>query len=227
MSNQIRGDEMNQFAKIALPLLGLAVSVSDPSTAQEKDRSKIPDQYKWNLADIYPTDDTWKAAKQKLVTDLPAVVKYQGTLGSSAQQLAACLELITGLSKEFTRLYSYAGMNLDQDTRVQPNLAYQQEMNLLGATFGAQTAFVEPEILKIDPDKIQQFIKSEKRLEIYRHYLDDILRRRAHTGTEGEEKIIADAGLMSDAPSTIRDIFADADLPYPEVVLSNGDTVKI
>jgi oligoendopeptidase F len=227
MSHIIRGDEMNQFAKFALPLLGLAISTPDLSFAQERDRSKIPDQYKWNLADIYPSNEAWQKAKQKLVAEIPAVSKYQGTLSSSAQQLAGCLDLIFDLSKEFSRLYSYASMNLDQDTRVQTHLEYQQEMNQLGATFGAQTAFIEPEILKVDPAKIQEFIKSEKRLEIYRHYLDDILRRKAHTGTEGEEKVIANAGLMSDAPSSIRDIFADADFPYPEITLSNGNTVKI
>ena len=110
---------------------------------------------------------------------------------------------------------------------MQTYLGMQQEMSQLGATFGAKTAFIEPEILKIDTLKVQEFIKSEKKLEIYRHYLDDILRRKAHTGTEGEEKIIADAGLMSDAPSSIHSIFANADFPYPEMTLSDGKTVKL
>ncbi|MGD0590463.1 MAG: oligoendopeptidase F [Bacteroidota bacterium] len=218
---------MNPFAKFALPLLGLAFLSTDTSLAQERDRSKIADQYKWNLADIYPSDAAWKEAKQKLIKELPMVEKYQGTLGSSTQQLLGCLDLVTNLNKEFTRLYTYASLSLDQDTRVQSYLGLQQEMSQLGATFGAKTAFIEPEILKIDQVRVQEFLKSEKKLEIYRHYLDDILRRKAHTGTEGEEKIIADAGLMSDAPSSIHDIFANADFPYPEITLSDGKTVKL
>jgi oligoendopeptidase F len=196
-------------------------------SAQERDRSKIPDQYKWNLADIYPSDAVWKKAKQKLIDALPTIGKYQGTLDSSAQQLLGCLELVTNLNKEFARLYSYASMNLDQDTRTQVYLGLQQEMSQLGAEYGAKVAFIEPEILKIDPATVNAFLKREKKLEIYRHYLDDILRRRAHTGTEGEEKIIADAGLMSDGPSSIRGIFANADFPYPEITLSDGKTVKL
>jgi oligoendopeptidase F len=227
MSQQIQGDEMHPFAKFALPLLGLAFITPDTSLAQERDRSKIADQYKWNLADIYPSDAAWKEAKQKLIEQLPSIEKYQGTLGSSAQQLLGCLDLMTNLNKEFARLYTYASLSLDQDTRVQSHLGLQQEMSQLGATFGAKTAFIEPEILKIDQEKVQEFLKSETKLEIYRHYLDDILRRKAHTGTEGEEKIIADAGLMSDAPSSIHDIFANADFPYPEITLSDGKTVKL
>jgi oligoendopeptidase F len=227
MYHSSQGEIMNPFAKFALPLLGLALSVSNASQAQERDRSKIPDQYKWNLADIYPSDAAWKESKQKLIDALPAIGKYQGTLSSSAQQLLGCLELATNLNKEFARLYSYASMNLDQDTRTQLYLGLQQEMSQLGAEFGAKVAFIEPEILKIDPAKIQEFIKSENKLEIFRHYLDDILRRKAHTGTEGEEKIIADAGLMSDAPDNIHSIFANADFPYPEITLSDGKTVKL
>jgi oligoendopeptidase F len=118
-------------------------------------------------------------------------------------------------------------MSFDQDTKVQSYLGMQQEISQLGTSFSAQAAFIEPEILKIDPVKVQGFLKSEKKLEIYRHYLDDILRRKAHTGTEGEEKIIADAGLMSDAPSSIYGIFTNADFPYPEITLSDGKTVKL
>ncbi len=227
MAQQIQGDEMYPFTKFALPLLGLAFLSPDTVLAQERDRSKIADQYKWNLADIYPSDIAWKEAKQKLIEQIPAIEKYQGTLGSTAQQLLGCLDLVTNLNKEFARLYTYASLILDQDTRVQSYLGFQQEMSQLGAAFGAKTSFIEPEILKIDQAKVQEFLKSEKKLEIYSHYLDDILRRKAHTGTEGEEKIIADAGLMSDAPSNIHDIFANADFPYPEITLSNGKTVKL
>jgi oligoendopeptidase F len=203
-SNQ--GEVMNPFVKFALPLLGLALSMPDATQAQERDRSKIPDQYKWNLADIYSSDSAWKEAKQKLIDALPAVGKYQGSLDSSAQQLLGCLDLVTSLNKEFARLYSYASMSLDQDTRAQSYLGLQQEMSQLGAEYGAQVAFIEPEILKMDPVTVQTFLLKEKKLEIYRHYLDDILRRRAHTGTEGEEKIIADAGLMEYSPTQISPI---------------------
>jgi len=236
MSQQFQGDEMHPFAKFAVPLLSLAFITPDTSLAQERDRSKIADQYKWNLADIYPSDAAWKETKQRLTesnpaaersVSIPALKKYKGTLNSSAQQLLGCLDLVTELNKEFARLYSYASMSLDQDTKVQLYLGMQQEMSQLGAAFSAEAAFIEPEILKIDPAKVQGFIKGEKKLEIYKHYLDDILRRRAHTGTEGEEKIVADAGLMSDAPSSIHGIFTNADFPYPEVTLSDGKTVKL
>jgi oligoendopeptidase F len=103
----------------------------------------------------------------------------------------------------------------------------KQEMSRISSTMGAAAAFIEPEILKINRATVDSFLKREKKLEVYRHYLDDILRRQAHTGSEGEEKIIADAGLMADAPESIFNVFSNAEFPYPELVLSDGKKVKL
>ena len=35
------------------------------TAAQERDRAKIPDKYKWNLADIYPSEEAWRTAKER------------------------------------------------------------------------------------------------------------------------------------------------------------------
>lgn len=207
--------------------LGIMLSIPETSYSQERDRSKIPDKYKWNLADIYPTDDGWKKGKEQLVADIPTIEQYKGKLNSSAQDLLNCLEMLNHLGKEYNRLYVYASMNSDQDTRDSKYLAMQQEMAQIGATFGAKAAFIEPEILKIDRATIESFLTQEKKLEIHRHYLDDILRRKAHTGSEGEEKIIADAGLMSNAPYDIFGVFSDADFPYADITLSDGKTAKL
>lgn len=195
--------------------------------SQEKDRTKIPDKYKWNLSDIYPTNEAWEQAKDKLSSALPKIDRFKGTLSQSPQNLLNCLETISDLSKEFSRLSTYASLAADQDTRDSKYLAMSQEIGQIGSTFGAKAAFIEPEILKMDRTTVESFIKNEKKLEVYRHQLDDILRRKMHTGTEGEEKIIADASLMSGASGSIYGTFSDAEFPYESITLSDGKTVKL
>ncbi|MDM7998033.1 MAG: oligoendopeptidase F [Acidobacteriota bacterium] len=227
---------MHSAQRLVMVVIGLLLAVQNPLAAQERDRGKIADKYKWNLADLYASDAAWRDAKNRIAASgqgnpdpvsIPAVPKYKGTLGASPRQLLGCLELVATLNKELSRLYAYASMSLDQDTRVQTYLGMQQEMVQLSAAFGAQASFIEPEILKMDPARVREFIQQEKKLETYRHYLEDILRRKAHTGTEGEEKIIADAGLMADSASSIHSIFSNADFPYPEVTLSSGKVVRL
>jgi oligoendopeptidase F len=215
----------NTAHRIAAFIVLLALSL--PVHGQERDRNKIPDKYKWNLADIYPTEDAWKKAKDQLVAGFPAVNQFKGKLGSSAKELLACLDFNAKLAKEYARLYVYASMLSDQDTRDAAHLALTQEIRQVGADFGAKTAFIEPEILKADRKKIDSFLKEEKKLDVYRQYLDDLFRRNAHTGTEAEEKILADASLVADGPSSINGIFSNAEFPFPEVTLSDGKTVKL
>jgi oligoendopeptidase F len=197
------------------------------SSAQQQERSQIPDKYQWNLTEIYPSDQAWRAAKDSLAAELPKSRTFQGTLGTSAQKLADALELATRLSKAFSQLSVYASMMSDQDTRVSTYQAMQQEMSQLGAKFGAETAFVEPEILKIDRAKIDRFVATEPRLKVYRFYLDDIMRRRTHTLTDAEERLLASSSVIAGAPSNVFGILSDADFPYPSVTLSDGKTLRL
>jgi oligoendopeptidase F len=211
-----------------LPGALVLFAVSTPvSQAQERDRSKLPDEYKWDLTAIYPSDQAWRAAKEKLAAELPKLRAFQGALASSASRLADALETQSSIDKELTRLFVYAGMKSDEDTRVSLYQGMQQEMIQLGSVFGTETAFIEPEILKMDNATIERFVGQEPRLQVFRHYLEDIARRRAHTLSNAEEKLLAGASVMAAGPSSVYGIFADADFPYPSVTLSDGKTVKL
>ena len=208
----------------ALVLFAITTLVSQ---AQEHDRSKVPDEYKWDLTAIYPSDQAWRAAKEKLASQLPNLRQFQGTLASTASRLADALETQSSFDKEFTRLFVYASMNSDQDTRVSTYQGMQQEMIQLGSVLGTESAFIEPEILKMDNATIERFLTQEPRLHVFRHYLEDIARRRAHTLSTAEEKLLAASSVMASGPSSVYGIFADADFPYPSVTLSDGKTVKL
>jgi oligoendopeptidase F len=208
----------------ALVLLAVSTLLSQ---AQEHDRSKVQEKDKWDLTAIYPSDQAWRAAKEKLASDLPKMRQFQGTLSSSASRLADAMETQSNLNKELSRLFTYAGLISDQDTRVSTYQAMQQEMIQLGSALGTETAFIEPEILKMDNATIERFLTQEPRLHVFRHDLEDIARRRAHTLSNAEEKLLAASGVMASGPSSVYGIFADADFPYPSVTLSDGKTVKL
>jgi oligoendopeptidase F len=195
--------------------------------AQETDRSKVDDKYKWDLTHIYPTDDAWRQAKEKLAAEIPKLKEYKGKLASSAATLAEALELGSRLSKELARAYVYASMMSDTDTRVSKYQGMQQEMTQLGTTLGAEAAYVEPEILKTPRATIDRFVASEPRLKNYKLYLDDIQRRAPHTLNDSEERLLAMSGVMASTASTAYGIFSDADFPYPSVRLSDGKTVRL
>jgi oligoendopeptidase F len=194
---------------------------------QDRDRAKIADDYKWDLTDIFPDDAAWRAQKEKITAELPSIRKFQGQLGSSAQTLADALELASRLDKELSRLYVYASMLSDQDTRLSGPQGMQQEMQQIYANFGAQASYIEPEVLKVGTAAVEKFILSEPRLKTYAFYLRDIVRRAPHTLTDSEEKILADAAPLAGSASNIYTILANADFPYPRITLGDGRMVKV
>jgi oligoendopeptidase F len=196
-------------------------------TGQERDRSKIDERYTWNLADIYPTEAAWRSQKERITAELPTLRSFQGKLGSSPGTLAEALETMTRLDKELSRLYVYASMLSDQDTRVSGTQGMQQEMQQIYASFGAQASYIEPEVLKVGSATIEQAIAGEKRLAPYTFYLRDIVRRAPHTLSDAEEKILADAAPLAGSPSNIYTILANADFPYPMITLADGTKTKV
>ena len=209
-------------------LIAVLLTVSSAAAlAQERDRARIPERYKWNLADIYPSDAAWRSAKDKLAAELPQMKQFEGRLTSSAQVLADALDRQYGFDKDLSRLYVYTSMLADQDTRDSQHEGMRQEMTQMAATFGALTAFVEPELLRAGKATLDRFVASEPRLKVYAFYLGDVSRRAAHTLTADEEKILADAGPLAGAPSNAFTILSNADFPYPTVTLSDGKAVKI
>ena len=208
---------------LSFGLMGLTLTL----TGQERDRLKILHKYKWNLADIYPDDQAWRSAKEQLAKELPQMKMFQGKLGTSAATLANALDKYFGFDKELSRLYVYAQMLSDQDTRDATHLGMKQEMIQLAAAEAAEVAFLEPEILRFEKGKVDKFIRNEPRLKIYRFYLEDIARRSAHTLSAAEEKLLADMGPFAGASSSTYGILSNADFPFPSVTLSDGKVVKL
>ena len=197
------------------------------STTTRRERAEIPEEDKWDLTPVFADAAGWDMAKEELKARLPSLDRFRGTLAESSGSLLACLELITAMSKEYARLYCYASMRSDEDTRESHYLGMEQEISQLGAEFAARTAFLQPEILAIGRETINSWIEQETGLSIHRHGLDDVLRRKEHTGSEGEERILANAGLISDGPQSIYSVFTNAEFPFPEVELSDGSRPKL
>ena len=219
---------MKNLSKTIIVVLAILVVFSQTQVfSQSRLRSEIPTQYKWNLQDLYPSDQAWKDAKDKVASQFDEVEQFKGKLADSASELLACLEFNTKLSKEFGRLSSYASMKSDEDLNNSDNRSMQEELQQLATEYSTKAAFITPEIVQMSKEKIDSFIKEEPKLEIYRFPLYDTLRMKEHTLSDKEEKILAQAGLISSDPYSIYSIFSDAEAPYPTIKLSDGNEVKL
>jgi oligoendopeptidase F len=210
---------------IVLPAITALVTLT--ASAQTRDRASIPANYTWNLAEIYPSDAAWVAEKDAIAKVVPSLAQFKGKLGSSATVLADALEKASSIDKTMSRLYVYASMLSDQDTRDTAHQAMKQQMVQQYTAFQSAASFIEPEVLHFPPGTVERFVAAEPRLKVYRFYLEDIARRAPHTLSAPEETLLASAGVIATTPSDVFNILSNADFPYPSVTLSDGRTVKL
>lgn len=195
--------------------------------AKLKSRSEIPDEYKWRLEDIFSSDQAWEEEFAKVERSLGQASQFQGKLGESADQLIACLEWMDGVGSDLEEIYTYARMRRDEDNREAHYQAMTDRAGALSVRLGSALAFVVPELLTIPEERLAEFRKTNPMLEIYDHALEDILRKRQHVLSTAEEKILAEAGEMAEAPSMIFGMANNADLKFPSIKDEKGQEVEL
>ena len=191
----------------------------DPKTK----RSEVPEALTWNLQDMFESDEAWMAEYESL-KEMPAqIAAFQGRLGESAETLLEFLKGEDELELRLSPFFGYASCKNDQD---QADARYQdmrgKAMSCIIAISSA-AAFATPEIMAIDEDRLNLFYVAQPELETYRRVLYQIRRRAAHILSPAEEKLLAAAGEMAEAPENIGSVFRNADLKYPEVEDGKGE----
>lgn len=185
-------------------------------------RDQIPQEDTWALEDLYPSDESWEQALSALTARQAEAAAFAGKLGESGETLCAFLHLVEDVDGQSELLANYAMRKADQDTR---NATYQAMVGkLMGVltAVGAAFSFATPEIMAIPEEALEGFYKTAPGLERYRRYLNNERRRREHTLSAAEERLLAAAGEMANAPDTVFGAFLNADMRYPDAVDSEG-----
>ena len=192
----------------------------DPKTILPRDQ--VPEEFTWNLGDIFESDEAWLKEYEALKALPERVLAFRGRLGESAESLLAFFRLQDEMEVRLENLYCYASCKNDQDTA---NGVYQdlrgKAMSTVVAVSSA-AAFAAPEIMAIDDDRLNLFYIAQPELETYRRPLYEIRRRKAHILSPAEEKLLAAAGEMAQGPDNISGILRDADLQFPDAVDKDG-----
>lgn len=189
-------------------------------------RSDINDKYKWNLRDIFTTDEAWEADFAKVQAMLPTLKDLKTGFTDSAKNLASALKKLDETALLCERLYTYAKMSRDEDNA---NAKYQamtdRAMSLYVAVSG-ESSFVAPTLLKTDEETLESYIAEESALADYAFMIRDIIRQKKHVLGESEEKILS---MSADFASGARDIFTmlnNVDLKFGSIV-KDGEQINL
>ena len=190
-------------------------------------RNEINEKDTWDLSTIFETDQKWEEELALLTEDTKEASSLEGHLLDSAESLLNITECYLDLSRRLEKLYVYAHMKNDQDTRVAKYQEYYAKAMTLYSQLDQVFSFYEPEFMAITEEQYQNFLAEEPKLQPYKHFFDKLLQNKEHVLSQREEELLAGAGEIFGAASETFAILDNADIVFPFVKDEDGNEVQL
>lgn len=190
-------------------------------------RNEIPVEDTWRLEDIFSDDNAWEKEFQEVLSLIPNIKQFQGKLGENAETLYNALQFQDQLLERLGKMYTYSHMRFDQDTTNSFYQGLDDRMKNLYAQAASGLAFIVPELLSIDENKINGFLEEKEELKLYKHSLEEINLQRPHVLTAEMEALLAEASEVLGSSGNTYSTLNNADLEFPCIKDENGEEVEI
>ncbi len=190
-------------------------------------REELPENLTWDLTKIFSSDQEFDEKYLELSEELKQSEKHKGTLDQGASQFLNAIEFVLRVYRQTEVIYVYAHLKNDQDTGNTDYQALYARASSLFSKVSEAVSWFEPEILQLSDDQIWQYFKEEPKLEVYRHYIQQIVDNRAHVLSAEQESLLAGAGEIFDASSDTFAVLNNADLVFPTIEGENGEIVQL
>ncbi len=190
-------------------------------------RNEVDPRYTWNSESVFATVDDWAAELAALQSDLAGVARWQGRLAEGPSVLADALGAVESYQQRLEMVLVYAFVSEAVDTSDQAATErVGRAMSLYGQSQGA-IAYLEPELLAIGQEQLDQWTASEPRLAIYGHYFDDLFRRQAHVRSPEVEALLGMADDPFQGASSTFSKLTESDFQFRPATTVAGDELPV
>lgn len=190
------------------------------------ERNQVENKYKWSIDEMYSDSQAIEKDIQKIKELIEECKKFKGILAGSKENLYEALNLSEQASRILQNLYVYTHMKSHEDTRINKNQADATKTDMLSTELSMATSYMVPEIIAMDINKLEEYLKDDK-LSHYKKHIDDILRLKPHTLNEREEELLAAVSDLSGVSENVYDMLSFADLQFPEIEDEEGKKVRV
>lgn len=203
------------------------VEVKKMGTTKLRKRDEIPAEYKWNMQDMFASDELWEKEAEELLALAKELEQYKGRLSESAAVLLEFLKKTDEMNFHAERVIVYANQKYHEDTANAKYQGYCAKADTISVDISSAVSYMNPEILGMDEAVLEQFYQDEPQLEHYRRMIDLILREKEHTLSTEIEDLLAKSKDMANVPSNVYSMFNNADIKFPSVRDVEGNRIQI
>jgi len=194
---------------------------------KEKLRSEIDDKYKWDLTVIYSSDEEWQKDYEEVKSLLPSIQKYKGHIMDNAKTLFDMTQCYFNISRKLEKVYMYAHLNCDAETSNTKYQTYDGMVKNLYKDLGVVSSYIEPELLKSEYSKVEEYYKEIPALLDYKNFFIEIFRYKNHVLTDKEEEILSKLSNVLSVSSNIYEKLTDTDMSLGVILDENNEKVEL
>ena len=191
-----------------------------------RNRKDVPVQETWNLADIYPNIEEWYAQYNLIDQKVSELEDFNGRI-SNAEELYQFLSLKEEITYEYSKLYVYAFLQHDLDTRVSTSQALLDKARHLGQKISSATSFFMPFLLSLDESTLTSYINEVKELTYFEDSLLESYRYKRHVLSKEQEEILSKMGDALGSPRQTFGMINNADIRFGDVTNDSGEKVTL
>ena len=188
-----------------------------------KSRKDMDPRYQWRLEDIFATEDAYEQAYAQAEQAIEKMAGWQGRVKENPRQ--AILDA-DALALQMDHLAAYAIMRKDEESSDPARQARAMRFQTLGAKAGSAVSFLDPELLAL-PEETLRALMSDPDFADYSETLRLLLLQKPHTLPAEQEKLLAQAEIVTGVPRDVFSMFNDVDLPLPEVTDDSGTKLRL
>jgi oligoendopeptidase F len=188
-------------------------------------RSEVPAEFTWNMKDLFPSLDAWKAEMSSFSQEMEVIGNVKTEWTASAEKMFGFITLIEKFQIRSERLSVY--IHLLTVTDDNPKFtALSGELHAINVHFHQKLSFYKNDILNLGRECFEAFVKEEPRLANFRMQVDGILRLKDHILPEEQQRILSLASLFSGVPGQAINKLND-EIPPVEITLKDGSKVNL
>lgn len=192
-----------------------------------KQRSEIPNEYKWDIEDMYDSEEKWEADIKEGLSLSEELAAMQGKLTENANSLLKALRLRDSLWMKLERAFVYSRMKRDEDNRVAKSQELAAKAMSALAEASAKTAFFTPELLGCDEEKVMMMIDENEELKTYSFMLKDTFRLKDHVLDSTSENLLAQLSEVTSATGDIFTMLNNADMKFGKIKDESGEETEL
>lgn len=192
-----------------------------------RSRGDIPEKYRWQLEDIFPTDQKWEAALQTIPSLIEQIRLLRGRLGDGPDVLLNTLRQSDHLDMELMELFAYSRMRRDEDNSVSLYQDMTERVTGLYYQAATATAFLSPEIAGLPENLLLDWMKVNPDFHPYRQMLKNLIRTRPHILPESEEALLSRFGPVVEGLNNTYTVFDNVDLKLGSIDDGQGGKIDL